>query len=122
MPVVQDFPVPAGDAMDVTFTLDPSDGISLEGATVIWQAYAAEFGVPLPSPILISKSSNEEGEFGPQIDILPSPADQFVVHLYETDTGLPPGNYYHEAEIIDASENHATVCQGTMTITLTLIA
>jgi hypothetical protein len=120
MPAIQDFPVPAGDAMDVTFTVDSSDGISLAGAHVLWQAYGAAFAVPLRSPVLILKDSDLTDSNGPEITVIPSP-EQFVVHLSEEDTALAPGNYYHEAEVIDASGNHATVCQGTMTITLALI-
>ena len=120
MPAVQDFPCPARNAMDVTFTIDPADNISLVGATVLWSAYGASFGVPLPSPVLISKNSNETDLNGTEITILESPG-RFVVHLSETDTDLEPGNYYHEAEVINESEDVATVCQGSMTITLAVI-
>ena len=115
MTAVQDFSVPEGDAMDVLFTVDPTDQISLVGATVTWSVYVMSFGVPDPSQLLLAKTSATGG-----VTILESPG-QFLVHLAETDTALPPGNYYHEAEVVDASENHATVCQGSMTTTLALI-
>jgi len=58
MTVIQDFPLPANNDMDVTFTIDPTDNISLVGATVEWRAWASAFGVPSGDP-LITKASNE---------------------------------------------------------------
>jgi hypothetical protein len=119
--IIQDFSVPASNDMDVTFILDPADGISLTDAQVLWSAYGASFAAPVPLPVLIVKDSNVIGPDGTEITIVESP-ETFVVHLFSDDTALAPGNYYHEAEVIDASGNHATVCQGSMTVTLALVS
>jgi|SRR5215472_13471924 len=113
---VQAFSIPQGDDMDVGFTVDPADNISLVGATVTWQAFPMSYAVPATPPIII-KSSAVSGE----ITVLDSPGN-FIVHLLAADTAaLYCGNYYHEAEILDASQYRATVCQGAMAVTLALI-
>jgi hypothetical protein len=121
MPAIQDFSVPQGDDMDVVFNLDPTDQISLTGATVTWAAFEQNFAVPTSLASggeVILKASTALG----QITILPSPL-QFIVHLASADTiSLPPGNYYHEAAIQDVNGNRATVTQGMMAVTLAMIA
>jgi hypothetical protein len=119
MPAIQDFSVPQGDDMDVIFNLDPADQISLSGATVTWAAFAQNFAVPTTlasgGEVILKLSPGA-------ITIYPSPLS-FVVHLYAADTAsLPPGNYYHEAEIQDVNGNRATVTQGMMAVTLAMIA
>jgi hypothetical protein len=125
MTAVQNFSVPQGDDLDVVFTVDPADQIDLTAAGVVWRAYEMQFavpvmtqesgGVPVPASV-VSKDSATGG-----VTILESPG-QFVVHLNMPDTALlPTGNYYHEAEVTDASGNNATVCHGAMAVTLAII-
>jgi hypothetical protein len=116
MTAIQDFSIPLGDDLDVVFSLDPADNISLTGATVNWQVYAMNFAVPDTTQQLLAKNS---GSGGVTID---DTAGQFIVHLVAADTEpMFCGNYYHEAEIVDASGNHATVCQGAMAVTQAMI-
>jgi hypothetical protein len=116
MTAVQDFSIPLGDDQNVTFAIDPSVDIPLAGATVTWEAYAMAYAVPDPTQPLISKSSASGG-----VSIIVSP-EQFTVHLVAADTEpLFCGNYYHEAEIVDASGSHVTAIQGAMTVTLAVI-
>jgi hypothetical protein len=116
MTAIQDFSIPLGDDLDVVFSLDPADNISLTGAMVNWQAYEMVFAVPDVTQQVAAKDS---GTGGVTID---DATGQFVVHLAAADTALLScGNYYFEAEIVDASGNHATVCQGAMAVTMAMI-
>lgn len=111
----QNFSVTAGDALDVTFDLDPTDNISLDVATVYFQAYSEFSGVAdgLSGPV-IAKDSATGG-----ITIIQSP-DQFIVHLQPVDTANLLANYRFEALIIDADNNPASVTKGIMTVTESL--
>jgi hypothetical protein len=119
MPAIQDFSIPAGNAMDVYFAMDPTDVINIGlDALIRWQVYPQSAGVPdqIDGP-LIAKDTVNGG-----IDIPGSPAETFVVHLLPGDTaGFYPGNAYHEALVIDANGNPTTVTVGVMTITQTLV-
>ena len=115
MAKIQDFPVARGDDLDVLFVMDPTDDLVLTNGTMTWAAYAEAFGVADPTTMVVEKSSNNGG-----ITVLESPGE-FTVHLTNHDTSALGGNYYHEAELVDEGGNHATVCQGTMTVTTALI-
>jgi hypothetical protein len=117
MTAVQDFPIPQGDDMDVTFALDSTDNISLaNGPNIIFEVLESEFGVVVPGlPPLIVKDVHGGG-----VDVLPTTL-QYVVHLHAADIApLPPGNYYHQSVVFDANSQRATVCQGSMCVTLSL--
>jgi hypothetical protein len=118
MTAVQDFPIPQGDDMDVTFALDPTDNISLaNGPDIVFQVLESEFGVVVPLlPPLISKDTHGGG-----VAVLDPPSLGYVVHLQAADIApLPPGNYYHQSVIFDANGQRATVCQGSMCVTQSL--
>jgi hypothetical protein len=115
MAKIQDFSVARGDDLDVTFVMDPTDNIDLVGATLTLAAYAEAFGVVDPTTLVVLKSSATGG-----ITIIESPGE-YVVHLTNHDITWLGGNYYHESEVEDAGGNHATVCQGTMAVTVALI-
>jgi len=118
--VVQDFSIPAGNALDVTFQLDPADGLDLSGAEVVWRAFASSFAVPTGDPLL-SKSSGMSDSYGEEITVVESPAS-FTVHLRDADTvALPTGNYYHEAAVIETGGSLTTVFRGSMTVALAKI-
>jgi hypothetical protein len=71
----------------------------------------------------------DDGVVRNQVEIETFETDKWrlVVHLKgaDTETGVTkipkPGGYYHEAEIIDADGNIATVTAGTMTIDATIV-
>jgi hypothetical protein len=114
---IQDFPIPATDAMDVTFVLDPTDGISLNGAAITWCVYTmADAVVDISDGPIITKTSVES-----EITITPSP-EIFVVHMLPSDTQGLLGNYYHEARVLDFNGNPATVVKGVMTVTQVAIS
>lgn len=116
MAKIQDFPVSRGDDQDVQFIMDPTDSdLVLVNGTVNWAAYNETFGVANPESMMIFKSSLDGG-----ITILESPGE-YIVHLTNHDTTNLGGNYYHESELVDEGGNHATICQGTMTVTTALI-
>ena len=115
MPIIQNFSVPAGDDVDLTFDIDDDTAIVLSGATIFWNAYEQIQGVPDKTKPVINKSSVS----GDGIEIPASPDDIFVVSLVEADTLELLRNYYHEAKIVDANGNHTTVTIGVMTVTET---
>jgi hypothetical protein len=118
MALLQNFSVSRAndEVLTVTLESDLTSG-SLASATVRWTVYGMSYGMPMPSPELISKSSLSGGG----IVILESPPLTFVINLKKIDTaGFDLGNYYHEALIIDDVGNHSTVMYGAMAITLSL--
>lgn len=114
MPVIQNFSVPAGDDVPVTFVMDPGSGIDINTAEARWRAFQQENGVPLPatSPILDKTSLSGGG-----IELVPSPLG-FIVTFAGADTVDMLRNYYHEAEVTDAA-GHSTLTVGIMTVTQT---
>ena len=113
MPALQNFPIAAGDNLNVTFHLDPADGISLVNATVNWRAYSQTSGSVTSLVPIIVKSTGSPGD----IVIAASPPDTFVVSLVIEDTISLLGNYYHSATTVDAGGNPATIVAGIMTVT-----
>lgn len=116
MPIQENFSVPAGDDVILDFVVYADPGVNLIGATVKWRAYATRLGLPIGDPV-IEKTSGGSG-----IDITDPPNRLFSVTLDGSDTEQLLGRYYHEAEVIGASDNHETVTVGIMTITRTRIA
>jgi hypothetical protein len=117
MAILQNFSVPAGDTVPVSFAItDPT--ISLHGAVVVWEAWASLHGLPIPGlPPVISKSSLASPD---GIDITPSP-EGFIVEIERADTLNLLGNYYHEARVVDSLDEDITVTYGLMTVNQTLI-
>lgn len=117
MALLQNFSVSRNndDALTVTVEEDMTSD-TLAGATVEWVVYGMSFGVPLPSPVLIAKTSADGG-----ITILTSPPMTFVINLASADTiNLELGNYYQEAEIVDNLSNRSTIMYGAIAVTLTM--
>ena len=113
MPALQNFSIASGDNLDVTFKLDPDDGISLVNATVNWRAYSQTSGSTFSMVPVITKATDSPG--GVVIDT--SPPDTFVVTLEAADTINLLGNYYHSAQTVDVGGNVATIVAGIMTVT-----
>jgi len=91
-------------------------GDSLAGATIEWEVFESVYGVPLPSPILISKTTVDGS-----IVIPGSPELFFVINLAKADTSaLALGYFYHEATVVDNVGNRTTIMYGSMAITLSL--
>lgn len=114
MPIIQNFSVPAGDSVQVSFEVQPDpDGdedISLHNAIVYWRVYPAVFGIRVPgSGALIEKVSPTN------IEILESPK-MFIATIDRPDTLDLLGNYYHEATVESPSGEIVTVTTGTMNV------
>lgn len=110
---LQNFSIPAGDTDTVTFEVVPDTGIDilLSGLHVTWKVYDQEHGVVDDDAVAIISRS-----LGAGIEIVPSPPG-FVVTIEGSDTLALLGNYYFEAQVIDALEAVTTVTQGIMTVT-----
>lgn len=115
MPITENFSVPAGDDVLLDFVVYADEGVTLDGATVKWRAYATRLGLPIDTA-LIEKQTGGEG-----IEITDPAERLFTVALDAADTEALRGRYYHEAEVTDAAGNHETVTVGIMTITRTVI-
>jgi hypothetical protein len=94
--LLQDFSVSRNNDETLGVTLE-SDIVSdsLAGATIEWEVFESVYGVPLPSPILISKTTADDG-----ILIPGSPDLFFTIELAKADTaGLGVGYYCANAVI-----------------------
>lgn len=110
----QNFSIPAGNDETVNFLADCSI-TDLAGATVKWQAYEQQYGVPVPGvdPVIVKSSASPEA-----VTISESPVS-FQVELAAADTVELLRNYYFEGTITDAEGNVSTVAYGIMTVTET---
>jgi hypothetical protein len=114
MPIIQNFSVPAGDSVQVSFVVQPDpDGdedISLHNATVNWRVYPALQGVRVAgADPLIAKVSPTN------IQIIESPK-MFIASIDRADTLAMLGNYYHEATVTSPGGEIVTVTIGTMNV------
>lgn len=117
MPVIQNISVPAGDDIEITFNIDDTTVIDLNGADIKWNVYEQAYGLPDGAPVIV-KATNVADE----IDVPGSPADIFIVKLTGEDTKGMLHNYYHEAYVEDVNGNRNTITVGIFTVTPTKIA
>ena len=115
MPVIQNVSVPAGDDIDVTFTMDADTPVSLPEADIIWRVYDQQYGVAMGDPLIEKKLASG-------ITVPGSPLECFVVALAGSDTKGMLHNYFHEAYVKDVNDNKITVTVGVFTVTPTKIA
>lgn len=103
----------AGDTktLQVTVKDENGDAVDLTGASIRWQA----------SRSVNKRPADLEKSVGDGITITDATAGRFDVTLDSADTEDLRGDFYHEAEVIDASGNVSTVFTGTLTIEPTLI-
>lgn len=113
-PAIQNLEVPAGATFKFTIDVGPDEGNTLAGASIYWQVFEQEFGIPIPDedPI-ISKT------VGDGIVVLSNTDQTFEVTLDPSDTVSKLRNYYHEAKVVDASGAHVPVTYGILTVTQT---
>lgn len=118
--LIQNFSIPADNDVQVTLTITPVE--ALDAATVYWQAYNQQFGIPdfdLPSPsgaAAVIQKSTLDGSI-----TLLSPPSSCAIQINRSDTVELLRNYYHETTLVDSSGNVSTLNQGIMTVTDTRI-
>jgi hypothetical protein len=117
MPMLQNFSITRANDEAISVVVNtsvPNDTII--GATVEWSVYGMAFGVPIDSPQLILKSSDDGG-----VTVPGSPDMFFIINLNAVDTrDLDLGNYYHEALVVDEVGNRATIMYGAVALTLSV--
>jgi len=114
----------AGDTVTIYIPVLDDDGneVDLGGATAVW--WMGKSAKAVPPDVYITKRSDQtmtgdDGVTRPQIEIAHE-TDRWALSIHlnraDTETGVgsnpPPKTYYHEAGIIDASGNKATVTTG----------
>ena len=108
------FSIPAGYDEIITFTVNPAVTPSLVDTMIWWRAWPQQFGIPMVSsghPVIEKQT--------PDIVSIDSPLS-FTVPLFTADTlYLTPGNYYHEATILNAINEVIGGSWGIMTVTST---
>lgn len=114
MPATENFTILAGDDVQLNFTVEAVEDLSLAGAIVRW--YAAR-SVNVQSALAdIQKESPSDG-----IEITDEEARTFSVSILAADTQNLRGRFYHEAEVETSNGKVYTVTTGVMIITPTLI-
>lgn len=110
-----DISVSAGNDLVLSIPL-VDETVPNSGFWVEWFVFATDFGVPILSPILVGKSSEQDTiSWG-------SPGTTLNITLSAGDTTDMLGNYYHEAMLMDdASGNRTTIVQGTFTVTQSVL-
>lgn len=104
----QNFEMFAGDTENVVVTVtEGGSPINLSGATIRWVMKRAGSVTPL-----ISKTSPAG------ITITDTAGGKFTISLMPADTEDQRGDYYHEAEVTDASGNVSTVMTGRAAISV----
>lgn len=117
MPATEDFEMPAGDSMELTFTVETEDDdFDLQDAGTVVRWWAAPSVWSDEAHAVIQKTS--EGIGG---GITVTDATHFTVNLTPDDTDALHGVYYHEAEAEIPSAGTFTLTVGNMTIKRTLV-
>lgn len=108
----QNFSIHANARVVVAINVDPNDEITLVGATIEWNLYAQEFGRPTGSA-LVSKDNRVDGTI-----VVADPEEMvFEFPLESSDTrNMAPGNYYHEATVVDVERGNIPVAYGIATV------
>lgn len=109
----QNVVIPAGDSLDIVLAVKTEAGVDvpLAGATVRW--WMGRSRVSVGDDVLIKKS------IGSGIAIVGATA---TVSLAPANTdSIPPGTYYHEAEVVFADGSVSTVTTGSFTIGPTIV-
>ncbi len=109
----QNFSVYAGNTTDVTIDIDPDDGITLVGSTLVWKAYEQQFGQPLAGvdPVL-----SKDNGVGGTLVVTDPVLQKLKVPLTYADTVGLLRNYYHETTVTDTDGATITVANGIMTV------
>jgi hypothetical protein len=105
--------MPAGDSRRIVIPVKDQAGadLPLTGATVRW--WMAKSAWSKDADVLIKKTTDAGiSVSGSTATVMLAPAD--------TDA-IPPGAYYHEAEIVFADQSVATVSRGTFQLSATVI-
>lgn len=98
--------------------VSPEVALDLTGATIRWAMSLVDpnSGLASPNPTL-EKSTATGG-----VTITDAENGEVEVAIADTDTdSLPPGEYYHELETVDASGNVTVVATGTITLLQNLV-
>lgn len=111
----QNFTIPAGYNEVIIFDVNPAITDSFNGLTVWWRVYGQTLGIPTTTAI-IEKNSLQSPAAG--ISTLDSPLS-FAVQMMTEDTIDLLRNYYHEASIVDATNQVIGGSFGIMTVTAT---
>lgn len=112
--MANDFTMYAGDTKVITATTEDGEGApyDLTGITALrWKL----------ARTVTSTTALVQKELSAGIEIIDADAGRFDITLDSVDTETLKGEYYHEAELIDALDRVATVFAGTITISKTLI-
>ncbi|MGU3539962.1 hypothetical protein [Methylobacterium sp. A54F] len=109
----------AGDTRRVTIPVRDADksAPNLSDATAAWWMGDAPTSAAEPKRVLIRKATGAELTIV-QVDGVWSL--RFTIETEDT-LNLPPGAYYHEAEVTDADGNRSTVTVGRFVIQPTII-
>jgi hypothetical protein len=116
MPTSADMTMVRGDTRIVraTFVDEAGAVLSLVGCTIRWWMAKTASG-----PSLLSKA------IGSGITVVNAASGRFDVRMAPADTAnvstIPPGDYYHECEVVDNAGEVATVFAGKLTITKDLV-
>jgi hypothetical protein len=116
MPTSAEMTMVRGDTrlIRATFVDEAGGVLSLVGCTIRWWMAKTANG-----PSLLTKS------IGSGVTVVNAAGGRFDVRIAPVDTAnvvsIPPGDYYHECEVIDSSGDVATVFAGKLTITKDLV-
>ena len=112
-PRIQNFSVPAGNAMRVHCDITPDDGVSLFDADdILWRVYEQTLGIPTLGVDPVIVKSLDHG-----IQIEDPVLLKFYIDLDEADTLGLLRNYYHEGTVIALGGLPVTVVYGILTVT-----
>lgn len=101
----------AGDALDITCTIEDSDGntVDLSGAQA--EYLLKEDSADADSDALLTKTISGGG-----ITIVDSDAGELLIEIDTNDTGGMVGQKHHRLRVTDSDGDRATVFTGTVTI------
>ncbi len=134
--IAQDLTIYAGDTATILIPITDADGnpVDLTGVQrARW--WLGKNSKAVGTDVYLKKDSTltmlcDDGVVRNQVEVVPFETDkwQLIIHINgaDTETGgatlIPkPAIYYHEAEIVDANGNIATVALGSATVGATMV-
>jgi len=108
----QNFTVWADNGTTINIDIDPDNGVTLVGSTILFRVYEQAFGEPIPGVDPVIVKSNAPGG----IVVTDPDKQQLAVTIDAADVVALLRNYYWEATVIDPGSDPVTIGFGIMTV------
>lgn len=112
----QNFSLPRGDSLTLEIELEPG-APDLTGGTARWRLASS---IAQDAQVFVTKTTGQNGGMALVFDTTKEVYRLVIVMISNDTEAIPPGDYYHEAEVTEANGKTHTVSSGVCKIKATL--